>query len=144
MKTETQCNARMTRLGLSIKSAAMVMLSSLDPDGALHTRPMTPLEMDGDGRLWFFTDLHAANAANLNVANVSFADPVRGTYVSLPGRSEIDTDCARIESLWPSFANHAYADGPGAANLALLKFVPDATEDWDAPRASALPCREKI
>jgi general stress protein 26 len=136
MKTETQRNAGLIRLGKSIENATVVMLSSFDADGARLTRPMMPLEMDSDGRLWFFTDLHAAPAEHLCVANISFTDPALGTYVSLTGRNEIDTDRARVERLWMSSATSWFPDGTNASNLVLLKFVPDAIEAWDVPQGN--------
>ena len=132
MKTETQLSAEMAMLCKSIENASVVMLTNLDDDGALLTRPMAPLEMDGDGGLWFFTDLRSAKVEHLRVANVSFADPARGTYVSLFGRSEICTDRARIKRLWTSFAKAAFPAGPDSTYIALLKFVADPTGQWQA------------
>lgn len=103
----------------------MVMLTSVDADGALLTRPMVPLEMDGNGRLWFFTDLRAGTFEHSNVAHLSFTDPARGNYVSLSGLGEIDTDRARIEQLWTLSATPGFPAGPDSTNLALLKFLPD-------------------
>ena len=138
MKNQTPCNARLARLGESIEIASVVMLSSLDADGVLITRPMKPLHLDGDGGLWFFTDQQSARIANFCVAIVSFVEPTRGTYVSLPGHSEIDTDRARSEKLRPQFVGPAVGVGSDAANLALLKFVPDPAEEWDAPRSAVV------
>ena len=138
MKTETQASAEMTMLCKSIQNASVVMLSNLDTDGALLTRPMAPLEMDGNGGLWFFTDLRSAKVEHLRVANVSFADPTCGTYVSLFGRSEICTDRARIERLWTSFAKAAFPAGPDSTYIALLKFVADPTAHWEAAHGNML------
>lgn len=125
MKTHTQQNDVLTELSDSIERASMVMLTSVDADGALHTRPMAPLEMDGRGRLWFFTDLRAVTFAYSNVARLSFTDAARGVHVSLTGLGEIDTNRARIERLWTPSAIPGFPGGPDSANLALLKFVPD-------------------
>ena len=138
MKTETQSSAELTLLCKAIENASVVMLTNLDTDGALLTRPMAPLEMDGKGGLWFFTDLRSAKVEHLRVANVSFADPARGTYVSLFGRSEICTDRARIKRLWTSFARAAFPAGPDSTYIALLRFVADPTEHWEASHGNML------
>lgn len=134
MKTQTQSSVELNQLCKSITSASVVMLTNLDADGALLTRPMAPVEIDGDGGLWFFTDLRATRADHSRVANVSFTDRTCGTHVSLSGRSEIDTDRTRIERLWASFAKPAFSAGLDSPNLALLKFVPDLAGRWDTPQ----------
>ncbi|MEQ1518148.1 MAG: pyridoxamine 5'-phosphate oxidase family protein [Usitatibacteraceae bacterium] len=132
MNAEAQSDPHLALLCKSIENATVVMLTSLDADGALLTRPLAPLEMDGEGGLWFFTDLRSAQIEHMRVANVSFADPTCGTYVSLFGRSEVCTDRARIERLWTTFANAAFPAGADSMYLALLKFVADPAENWDS------------
>lgn len=131
MKTETQNSTELTRLCKLIEHMSVAMLT-LDADGALLSRPMAPLEMDGNGALWLFTDLRSAKVEQLRVVNLSFTDQAQGTFVSLSGRGEIDTDRAHIERLWTPFARPWFPHGSESTNLALLKFVPDTAEYWDA------------
>jgi len=56
-----------------------------------------------------------------------------GAYVSVSGHGEIDTDRARIHSLWSAFAKPWFPDGPDSNNLALLKFIPDKADHRDGP-----------
>ena len=133
MKTETQNSAELAELCKLIENMSVAMLTSLDANGALVSRPMAPLEMDANGALWFFTDRHSTKVEQLRVVNLSFMDPARATYVSLSGRGAIETDRACIERLWTPFARPWFPDGPASSNLALLKFVPEAAEYWDAP-----------
>jgi general stress protein 26 len=135
MKTVTQTTAERTQLCKLIEDLSVAMLTTIDADGALSSRPMTPLEMDGDGALWFFTDSRSAKVERLTNAHLSFADEARGTYVSLSGRGEMQMDRAHIERLWTPFAKPWFPDGPDSPNLALLKFVPDTAEYWDAPHS---------
>ncbi len=132
MKTETQSRVEWTELCALIEDITVVMLTNHDADGALISRPMSPLEMDSSGALWFFTDARAAKAELLHVAKLSFTDSAQSRHVSLSGRGEIDTDRARIDRLWTPIAKPRFADGPGSPHLALLKFVPDTIEYRDA------------
>ena len=75
------------------------MLTILDDSGALASRPMTALEMDAQGALWFFTDVQSSKVENLLAVNFSFTDRDQGAYVSLSVYGEIDTDRGRIQSL---------------------------------------------
>lgn len=135
MKASTQSNASLAHVARLIDDIPIAMLATVEADGALASRPMAALEMDDSGAIWFFTDAHSAKVEQLRVANLSFTDPAHGTYVSLSGCGEIDTDRARIERLWTPFAKPWFPEGPDSPNLALLKFIPDTADYWDAPNS---------
>lgn len=135
MKTSTQTSADLAHVAKLIEGIPFAMLTTLEADGALASRPMAALEMDAQGALWFFTDLRSSKVEHLRVANLSFTDTARATYVSLSGRGEIDTDRGRIHRLWTSLAKPWFPDGPESPNLAMLKFVPDAVDYWDGPNS---------
>lgn len=132
MKTETQASADLSHIAQMIEGIPIAMLTTVESDGALASRPMAPLEMDATGALWFFIDLRSSKVGHLQVANLTFTDTARGTYVSLSGRGEIDTDRVRIERLWTPMAKPWFSDGPESTSLALLKFVPNVADYWDA------------
>lgn len=132
MKLHPQNTPELTRLGELIEDMPVAMLTTLNAEGALVSRPMTTLEMDSQGTLWFFTDLRSTKLAQLNAVNLSFADSGRSSYVSLSGQGHADTDATRIQALWTPFAKPWFPDGPSSHNLALLKFVPESAEFWDA------------
>jgi general stress protein 26 len=135
MKTETQSNAALAHIADLIKDMRIAMLTTVEEDGALASRPMAALQMDAHGALWFFTDVRSSKVERLDAINLSFTDASSGTYVSLSGRGEIESDRNRIESLWTPFAKPWFPDGSDSPNLALLKFVPDAADYWDAPNS---------
>jgi general stress protein 26 len=135
MKTSSQASADLTHVSTLIEDIPIAMLTTVEADGALACRPMAVLEMDAQGALWFFTDLRSSKVEHLRVANLSFTDSGRATYVSLSGHGEIDTDRGRIQRLWTSFAKPWFPDGPDSTHLALLKFVPDAADYWDGPNS---------
>ena len=133
MKIATQASAELTHVAKLIENIPIAMLTTLDAEGALASRPMTILEMDAQGALWFFTDVRSSKLEQLRAVNLSFTDRGQGDYVSLSGHGEIDTDRARIRGLWTVFAKPWFPDGPESENLALLKFLPDTADYWDGP-----------
>jgi general stress protein 26 len=135
MKIITQTSAELTHVAKLIEDMPIAMLTTAQADGALASRPMTALEMDAQGALWFFTDLRSSKVEHLRRVNLSFVDSARGDYVSLSGHGEIDTDRERIQRLWTVLAKPWFPDGPDSSNLALLKFVPDAADYWDGPNS---------
>lgn len=135
MKIHAQSSAALTQLGKLVEAIPVAMLCNLDSEGALVSRPMSPLEMDVNGALWFFIDVNSSKVEQLRKVNLSFADPARASYVSLAGYGELETDPAHIKQLWSPFMKPWFPEGPDSANLALLKFVPESAEYWDAPHS---------
>ena len=135
MKTHAQSTASLTQLSKLIEDIPVAMFTSRDEHGTLVSRPMTPLEMDVNGTIWFFSDVNSTKLEQLQQVNLSFADPARASYVSLSGDGGIETDRVHITQLWTPFMKPWFPDGPDSANLALLKFVPDSAEYWDAPHS---------
>ena len=135
MKIHAQSSAALTQLSKLIEEIPVAMLTNLDDGGTLVSRPMSPLEMDVNGALWFFTDVHSSKVHQLRNINLSFAAPARASYVSLSGHGELEADPAHIKQLWSPFVKPWFPDGPNSPDLALLKFVPDTAEYWDAPHS---------
>lgn len=133
MKTENQTSNDRSQLCKLIENMSVGMMTSLNANGALISRPMSALEMDGNGALWFFTDLRSAKVEQLNQLNLTFIDTAHGTYVSMSGHGELETQRAHIEMLWTPLARPWFPGGPDSAYLALLKFIPDIAEYWDTP-----------
>lgn len=135
MNIETQNSPEMAALCKLIEPIPVAMLSNIDADGALVSRPMAVLEVDASGAVWFFVDLRSSRVEFLRVVNLSFVDPGHGTYVSLSGRGEIRSDRSHVERLWTPMAKPWFPEGAVSSNLALLKFVPHTAEYWDAPNS---------
>lgn len=133
MKTEPQTTPELKHIAALIEDIPIAMLTTVETDGALASRPMAALEMDASGAIWFFTDLRSSKVEHLLVANLTFTDKGPSTYVSLSGHGDIVNDRSRVESLWTVFAKPWFPDGPESPNLALLKFVPHTADYWDAP-----------
>ena len=136
MKIQHQSRAELAHVAHLIEDIPVAMLCNVTAVGALASRPMVALEMDDEGAIWFFTDLRSEKVEHLRVVNLSFTDRNNGNYVSISGRGEIDTDRGRIERLWSPMAKPWFPDGPSSSNLALLKFVPEAADYWDAPNSA--------
>ena len=135
MKLEPQRSDDLGRLGELLQDVAVAMMTTADEDGVLTSCPMEALEMDRDGALWFFVDLRNEVTERLRSVNISFVDESAGTYVSISGRGEIAKDGERTQRLWTRFDSATFADGPNSRHLALLRFVPQRAEYWDAPRS---------
>ncbi|MBC7682445.1 MAG: pyridoxamine 5'-phosphate oxidase family protein [Ferruginibacter sp.] len=135
MNLEPQSKPELSHIADLIESIHVAMLTTFDQHGALVSQPMAPLEMDGQGALWFFTDQHSEKAEHLQVVNLSFTDLERATYVSISGHGEIIDDREEMQRLWTPMARPWFPDGVDSPNLGLLKIVPHQAEYWDVPHS---------
>jgi general stress protein 26 len=104
-------------------------------EGRLVARPMTTMQTEPDGRLWFFISADADTldeiAADPRVG-LAYADNGKGTYVSVSGRARVVDDRAKVEELWnPAFK--AWFDGSDDPNLRLVEVTIERAEYWDSP-----------
>jgi len=54
MKKVAQSDPGMQKLADLIAQAPIAMLTTEEPDGSLRSRPLATLQMDSEGKLWFF------------------------------------------------------------------------------------------
>lgn len=123
-----------------IKDIDFCMLSTIDENGHLHSRPMSlNSEVDEDANLWFFTSSNSLKAHEIERSpqvNASFSNPEDSQYVSLSGTAELVTDRAKIKELWKPILKAWFPDGPEQADLALLKVRVERAEYWDSPSST--------
>lgn len=123
-----------TRLSQFIAGQRVAMLTTALPDGGLESKPMTLLELDASGALWFFCrhrDGDREGQRRHERLNLSFSDEVRSVFVSITGRGELLRDRQRINALWTPEARTLFPDGPQSDDLALLKVTPQRSEYWE-------------
>ncbi|MCP3098330.1 pyridoxamine 5'-phosphate oxidase family protein [Myxococcus sp. K15C18031901] len=116
----------------------VAMMTTVQADGSLHSRPMWTQERDFDGELWFFTheDSHKVEAVEHDHrVNLAFSDPARERYVSISGRARMVRDARRIRELWHPALEAWFPQGLGDPRLSLLCVRVEKAEYWDVPRS---------
>ncbi len=120
-----------------IKDMDFCMLTTVDENNDLHSRPMSLNgEVDSDGNLWFFTmdNTHKVfEVKRTPKCNVSFADPDNHRYVSITGSAQLVKDKAKIEELWKPHLKAWFPKGTDEPDLALLRVGLEKAEYWDSP-----------
>ncbi len=141
MSTETHPDhaANLKKLGEMIKDIKFAMLTTVDEEGALRSRPMAVQNTDGfDGTLWFFTKAAAPKVEQVDhdhKVNVSFSHPDDQSYVSISGQAELVRDEAKKEELWTPAMKAWFPKGHDDPDVGLLKVVADKAEYWDTPHS---------
>ncbi|NDJ19180.1 pyridoxamine 5'-phosphate oxidase family protein [Myxacorys almedinensis] len=120
-----------------VKDIEYCMLTTVNPDGSLHSRPMAlNHEIEENGDLWFFTYASSYKVDEVNHnhhVNVSFAAPNKQTYVALSGQAELVRDKQMMEQLWVPDLKAWFPNGIDEPDIALLKVSVEKAEYWDSP-----------
>src|SRR5579884_3796828 len=81
-----------------IAGIQVAMLTTVDSDGALHSRPMAALDdsnLQSTGELWFFTYADAGKVGDVQhdqQVTLSYVDSGKQRYVSLSGTAQLVRD----------------------------------------------------
>lgn len=119
-----------------IKDIKIAMLTTLEPDGELHTRPMATHEMDDDGTLWFFTYDDTAKVEEVQQdrqIGLSYTDTSDATYVCASGTAALSYDKDKMKQLWNPVLKAWFPAGLEEPDIALLKVKLRKAEYWDEP-----------
>jgi general stress protein 26 len=122
-----------------IKEIDFAMLTTVRPDGSMHSRPMATQKTEFDGVLWFFTSRSSAKVDEIRGdarANVAYANPNDHDYVSLSGRASLVQDRAKMEELWNPEVKAWFPKGLDDPELALLRIDVESAEYWKGPSST--------
>lgn len=119
-----------------IDDIEIAMLTTVEKDGSLHSRPMANQKADKGGAVWFFTEKNGGVAANVRAnPKVSLGYASSGAYVAVSGKARVVDDRAKIEELWSKDVEAWFPKGKNDPNLTLLRVDPDIGEFWSFPSA---------
>lgn len=110
------------------------MLTTVDTDGTLISRPMARQEVDLSVELWFIATRDSRKVAHIQ-ADPTVAVTVSSdtSWVSLAGQAEVVDDLEKLRELWSTFAEAWIPDGPEDPNAILIRVDVESAEYWDNP-----------
>src|SRR5690606_12464215 len=122
-------------LGELIDAIEVAMLVSTAADGSLISRPLSTLQADFQGDLWFFVNALSGKmddlARNPHV-NLSYANPDKHLYVAVVRRARVLHDPATVVEPWHPRAAAFCPVGRDGPDLLLLKIELSSAEYWQA------------
>jgi len=124
------------RLYEIIDDVEIAILTTIEKDGSLHSRPMANQKADRNGSIWFFTEKDGGVAANIRsnpVVSLGYAGT--GAYATVGGAAELVDDRVKIDELWSESVKAWFPNGKDDPNLTLLRVDPDIGEFWAFPSA---------
>lgn len=117
-----------------LEGERFAMLTTVDADGTLMSRPMALQEVEFDGDLWFFAERDSRlteQIAERPQVNVTVSSS--STWVSLTGDAATVEDEARKKELWNAGVEAWFPDGPEDPGVVLVRVEAESAEYWNTP-----------
>ena len=132
------------RINELIKGIEFAMLTTIRPDGSLHSCPMATQQVDRDGVVWFFSGNNTEKVEAIKTdsrVNLAYSDAGGQRYVSITGHAELIRDHVKAKELWNPLYRTWFPKGIEDPNLILLKIHILDAEYWDGAegRMARLP-----
>lgn len=136
--TEQDRQEALDKLDEMIKQINVAMLTTVDEDGTLHSRPMFTIQRKFDGELWFFTRSDSPKVEEVmhgRHVNLSFVDSERQIYISISGLAYLLRDRLMMQTLWSPAFKIFFPEGLEDPALTLLRVTAQRAEYWGSPSA---------
>lgn len=121
------------KLGEMMRDIRIAMLTTVDEDNSLRSRPMALADLE-DGTMWFFTNKFSEKVDEIkdnSHVNLAFADKINSNYISISGKAIMVKDQDEINKRYTTELNEWFPDGKQDVRLTLLKITPSKAEYWD-------------
>jgi general stress protein 26 len=114
---------------------------TLSTSSDLHARPMTVIEIDDAGVLWFFTEADSLKNIELDRdprVTLFFKAGDNGGHLKLDGEATEVIDPATIHRLWRPTLRAWFPEGEADPHISLLRVDPVGGEYWDNRHGAAV------
>lgn len=135
-KTETK--DAVVHLAELINGIKVAMMTTVEKDGSMRSRPMWTQNRDFDGELWFFTREPSPKVDQVlkdHHVSLAYAEPSKDRYVSVSGMAQVVHDKEKIRELWDPSLKAWFPEGLDDPEIALLRVTVTQAEYWDTPNS---------
>jgi general stress protein 26 len=133
--TMESMNEAYEKLWTMIRECRFAMLTTTDESSELRGRPMTTLQKDFDGRIWFIAPTSSEPVrdieSNPNVS-LAYSDTPDADFVSITGKASIEFDIEQKQKLWSPMVAAWFPQGPESNDVALIRVDANRADYWDS------------
>ncbi|TKC06285.1 pyridoxamine 5'-phosphate oxidase family protein [Pedobacter frigoris] len=100
----------------------------------LSVRPMSVLQVDDEGNLWFMSMNDSTKNKELEsdpFTHLFFQENKNSGFLNINGITEVSTDQKKIDELWNPLLKVWFQDGKEDEHISLLKVIPTNVYYWD-------------
>jgi len=136
METKTEINTEaIDKLRDLVNDVSVCMFTTLDDSDLVTTRPMTTIDVDDEGNLWFFTNEFGEKileGSYDNKAYLIYSHPGKNTYLYVRGNSNVIVDRTKMEELWKPILKAWFPQGIDDPKLCLIKVITEEAKYWNS------------
>ncbi len=117
MSSHTEHKSDAALLSEKIKDIRIAMMTTIEPDGSLHSRPMVTQDVEAvkfDGDFWFLTSAGSPKVSDVEEhrqVNLSYSKPDKNLFVTVSGTAQLVDDRKKIKDLWNPVAKSWFQTG---------------------------------
>jgi general stress protein 26 len=107
----------------------------------LSVRPMSVLQVDDEGNLWFMSMRNSSKNKEIEAdpfTHLFFQESKHAGFLNIYGITEISTDQNKIDELWSPLLKVWFQGGKDDNDITLLKVVPTKVYYWDNKHGSTI------
>ena len=108
--------------------------TNLKTDDGATCRPMAAQEVDEQGNIWFFSDIHSDKNNEIekdNKVQLFFSHPGKSSYLVVNGEAEVIVDKQKTAELWSPLVKTWFKKGKDDPNISILKVSTASAYYWD-------------
>lgn len=128
-------NEQFEKIKKLIEDIRINIFITKDQQGKLTGRPMSTIEVEDDGTLWFFTNEYTSKTDDISHNNevfLTYASGSQASQITISGIATLSDDQERMKELWNPSLKAWFPDGPDDPNMQLIKVTPVEAEYWDS------------
>ena len=113
----------------------------------MHSRPMTTLQIDTDGNIWFMSGKSEGHVEEVNkFSNVclNYSHRESNAYLCVTGKAKILFDKSKIRELWRPEMREFFPKGDNDPDIVLIKVIPIEASYWNLHENHAVTLFEMI
>lgn len=124
-----------------IKAAQTCFFCTTERGGKVDARPMSVLQVDEQGNLWFLSadDSHKNQELQDNPAvRLFFQGSPHSEFLHLEGSASVSRDKAKIKELWKFVLKTWFTEGEDDPRITVIKVAPSHGYYWDTKHGNAV------
>jgi general stress protein 26 len=124
-----------TRFAIFVTQESREPGASQTAGDILRSRPLTTIQKEFDGTLWFFVSRTSAVATavkkNPQIC-LAYADTADADFVTVSGAAIVVDDVPQKQAMWNSMVQAWFPAGPESPSVVLVKVAAESAEYWDS------------
>ncbi|MEW6056343.1 MAG: pyridoxamine 5'-phosphate oxidase family protein [Bdellovibrionota bacterium] len=129
------------KLAELLKDVKIAMMTTIDDEGHMHSRPMAAQHREFDGTLWFFSSANSPKVTELKHdqrVQLSYVDSSNRHFVSVSGTAQVVRDKEKAKEFWNPAYKAWFPKGLDDPELALIRVHVERAEYWDSPSSATV------